>query len=90
MKTRYVAEWCKSDGPQGNDSFDPDLCEYETAQSPSRERAEEIAQKGAALGPSDDWWRVTEQEYDPNYYERGAGDWEDMRWWVCGEQVHNW
>ena len=59
--TRYLAEWCESDGPQGLDEFDPSLVIYETASFNTQKNATAYAIKRAANGPQDDWFRVEEQ-----------------------------
>ena len=90
MKTRYVAEWTVDDGDQDEYSFDPAICNYGYAARDRLWKAERLARRQADKGTQPDWWRVTEQQYDPNYYERGVGDWDDASEWICGEQVHSW
>jgi len=85
METRFLAEWIDGyEGPDDPDSFDPDGYTYAMKPFATRKAAEAHAEKAAGVGPCGGWWRVTEQEYDPNYYERGFGDWNDLQTWVEG------
>ena len=88
MTTRYEAEWISGYNGDEDENFDPDLYEYDSTTFPTREKAEQHAEAMAKhCGCVSDWWRVTEQEWDRNYYERGMGNWKDLRAWVEGEEI---
>lgn len=82
--TRFEAQWISGYRGADDAEFDPDLYEYDRAWFPTRAKAEAHAQLEADKGPCGGWWRVTEQEWDANYYERGMGDWTDIHTWVEG------
>ena len=85
---RYLAEWCSSYGPQEGPDFDPDLCIYKTEVFETQKEASEHAEKMAANGPTDDWWKVREQEYI-RYMYRGVdiGQWETVATWISDEYI---
>lgn len=89
MTTRFLAEWCSSDGPQEAPDFDPDLCVYDTMPFDTHKDADAHAVKMAADGPCDDWWKVSEQVYTPYIY-RGVdiGNYETVSTWISGEYVN--
>lgn len=89
MRThRFRAEWiCNYPDDDGGD-FDPYLYEYDFKSFTNYRDANAHARRMALFHHvAGDWWRVTEQRYDPNYYERGVGDWYDVATWVCGMRI---
>lgn len=96
MKKRFVSQWISAyTGPDDPDGFDPDCYEYESSTitfeddytNPGRLRkdaerfAKHHAKKAGVVG---DWWRVFEDEFDPNYYGRREGGWQKVAAWTCG------
>ena len=79
-RIRYIAEWIVEEAE------DPAESEYETQEFADFDDAEAYAEAQATAGPVS-WWRVTEQTWDPNYYEPGVGSWEDSRCWVEGVEI---
>ena len=88
MTTRFLAEWCSSDGPQDGVYFDPDLCVYETKAFEDQRSASSHAEAKAKPGPADDWYKVSEQVYVPYiYHGTDIGQWETVATWMSGEYV---
>ena len=84
MKRRYEARWICAYMGSEDDHFDPDLYHYKTKYFPTLRAADRYAEEQASKGPCGGWWEVIYQEYNPNYYERGVGDYEDLDRWVEG------
>lgn len=84
--TRYVVQWVSGDSGAAEPT--PDDYVYESLECCSLAEADEVGHRESrAAGICFPWWRVSEERYDPNYYEPGIGGWEEVRRWVEGIEV---
>lgn len=88
LRSRFLAEWVSGYNGPADEPMNPDRFRLSSEAFKDRDEAERYAaEQAAAAGVSPDWFKVSEQAWDPAYYGLGDGGWETVRTWVEGVEV---